>query len=51
MRQRLANDLERVHVIDAKQAVVTFPAFEPDAPRDESLRWPLADILGEEAAG
>ncbi len=38
-------------MIDAKQAVVTFPAFEPDAPRDERLRWPLADILGEEAAG
>jgi hypothetical protein len=50
LRKRLADDMERVHVIGAKQAVVAFLAHEPDAALDERLRWSLADILGEENA-
>jgi hypothetical protein len=31
----------------AKQAVASFEKHKPDATRDESLRWTLAEILGE----
>jgi len=50
LRTKVEADLERLHRIAAKQATVSFLNHEPEAPRDEALRWTLEEVLGEDAA-
>jgi hypothetical protein len=45
LRTKVEADLERLHRIAAKQATVSFLNHEPDAPRDETLRWGLEEVL------
>jgi hypothetical protein len=47
IRRKIFDDLDRLHRLGAKQAMVAFLSVEPAAPRDESLRWSLEQILGE----
>lgn len=45
LRAKVEADLERLHRIAAKQATISFLQHEPDAPRDEALRWTLGEVL------
>jgi hypothetical protein len=47
IRAKVEADLERQHLDALKAARASFAAHEPDAPRDEALRWTLPQILGE----
>ena len=47
LRAKAVADIDRLHRLGAKQALVSFLRHEPDAPRDETLRWTLDDVLGE----
>jgi hypothetical protein len=46
LRAKAVGDLERLHQIAAKQSTVSFLKHEPDAARDETLRWTLDEVLG-----
>lgn len=48
IRKLVSDSLEELHVDAAEIASASFAAYEPDAPRDATLRWTLAQILGEE---
>jgi hypothetical protein len=48
LRAKVEADLERLHRIAAKQATISFLQHEPDAPRDETLRWMLGEVLQSE---
>ena len=45
-RPLLRAELETIHKRAARLANARFDADEPDAPRDEALRWTLEEILG-----
>lgn len=45
----IETDLERLHQRALRDALASFDMHEPDASRDESLRWSLSEILGEGA--
>ncbi|MDX2234988.1 MAG: DUF29 domain-containing protein [Hyphomonadaceae bacterium] len=47
LRAKVDADMERLHRIAAKQATVSFLKHEPEAARDETLRWTLDDVLGD----
>jgi hypothetical protein len=47
IRNRLEQDLERIHESGANLASAGFDAHEPEAPRDIGLRWSFSEILGE----
>ena len=46
LRNEIAAELEPLHRRALKVANARFDADEPDAPRDETLRWTLEEILG-----
>lgn len=48
LRAKVEAELEKLHVTAAKAAAAS---FEPDAPRDETLRWTLDVVLGDRAGG
>lgn len=47
LRAKIADELEDLHVTAGKAADASFDTYEPEAPRDLTLRWTLAQILGE----
>jgi hypothetical protein len=47
IRNRLTNEIDALHRAGLKLATANFKAYEPDAPRDETLRWTLAQVFGE----
>ncbi|MBI1250865.1 MAG: DUF29 family protein [Alphaproteobacteria bacterium] len=47
LRRLVEQDLEKRHVRALRVSEAAFLAEEPAAPRDESLRWSLPQILGE----
>jgi hypothetical protein len=48
LRAKALAELENLHIAAARRAALTFRDLEPSAPTDASLRWSLAEILGEE---
>lgn len=48
LRRMVEADLETIHQDAAFVAAESFSSEEPDAPRDQALRWTLPQILGEE---
>ena len=47
IRARLEAELETMHRDAGRAAALSFETYEPEAPRDESLRWRLEQVLGE----
>ncbi len=47
LRNAIAADLERLHLRAIRDAGAVFDMHEPDAPRDETLRWTLDEVLGD----
>lgn len=47
LRAKIEADMERLHRIAARDANASFDMHEPDAARDEALRWTLDEVLGE----
>lgn len=45
LRAKIEADMDRLHRIALRDAKASFAIHEPDAPRDETLRWTLDDIL------
>jgi hypothetical protein len=48
LRAKIAGNMERLHRIALRDAKASFEMHEPDAPRDETLRWTLEQTLGEQ---
>jgi len=48
IRAKVDDELERLHLGAIARATSAFETEEPAAPRDVSVRWTLAQILGEE---
>jgi hypothetical protein len=46
IRNAINSDLERLHKRALRNAMASFDIHEPDAPRDETLRWTLEEVLG-----
>lgn len=47
LRAKVEAALEKLHRTAAKAASASFDTHEPDAARDESLRWTLDEVMGE----
>jgi len=47
LRAKIDTDMDRLHRIALRDAKASFEMHEPDAPRDEALRWTLDEVLGE----
>ena len=47
LRAKMIDELSDIHADAVEAATASFAVHEPDAPRDETLRWTLAQILGE----
>ncbi len=45
LRAKIEADMDRLHRIALRDANAAFDVHEPDAPRDETLRWTLEEVL------
>ncbi|KAF0178091.1 MAG: DUF29 domain-containing protein [Hyphomonadaceae bacterium] len=50
LRAKIEADMERLHRIATRDAKASFDVHEPDTPRDETLRWTLEEVLGDDAS-
>ena len=48
LRAKVGAALEKLHRSAARAASASFDTHEPGAPRDETLRWTLEEVLGVE---
>lgn len=47
LRAKVMSEMESLHLAAARRAERAFASDEPAAPRDETLRWSLEQVLGE----